>query len=319
MPCLLDIGWNDLFVPSVNCTSSDCYGRPKYVASASSSHSSNKTSVSIFYWVEQTWGLRTLDSLHLGELTIPNYVFEEASEVEGWLWPEDSAPIGVLGLARLPYHIRWSNLSSHNSFQRMLTDDLLGCAIFSLKLPQSHSDIGELLFGAVNDTYFRGRVSILDVTGHLIDPRLEWFSGGWQVQGHSARFGRHVFEDLSNKTAIFTSVFPEVGMPGRMLHHVEAALHPDTLGDVHCSKRLILPDFIITLGTGSRISSFVLSPWDYIRSSSKAIKGCSTIFVPSDEEKEEDYFLIGNLFLDRYYHIFDAENMTVASKICKHP
>lgn len=313
-PCLIDIGWNDMLVPSINCSSLDCFSRPKYAASASSTHQSSQDMISIFYWTTQSWGLRSQESLHIADLTIPGYVFGEASDVEGWLWPEDSSPISVLGLARVPYNTRWSNLSSLNSFQRMLKDDILEHRVFSLKLPQSDSEAGELLFGAVNNKYLRGQKAVLDINGHTIDPRNEWLSGGWQVQAQSAGFGADITGDLSNQSAIFTTIFPEVTLPRRLLKDFEAKLDGEILMDVHCDKRHLLPDFTLTLGTDDRSFSFVLSPWDYIRPSHKSVRGCRTIFVDSDEDGDGGYIRLGSFFLDRYYNVFDAGGMTVTSK-----
>lgn len=196
----------------------------------------------------------------------------------------------------------------------MTRDGQLKRALFSLKLPNSTSESGELLFGAINSTYMTGQSAVLDITGHLIDPRQEWISGGWQVQAFSAGFGADMTVDLSNQTAVFTTIFPEVGLPQRLLNQFQPLLDGDILFDIHCDKRFVLPDFTLVLVSGDRQFSFVLSPWDYIRHSKTATRGCRAIFVDSDEDGDAGYILVGSFFLDRYYNIFDAEGMTITSE-----
>lgn len=240
----------------------------------------------IIYWSTETWGFEAQESIHLADVTVHSHTFANTYAVEGWLWPEDSSPISVLGLAREPYHTMYSNLSSMNSFQRMLADNLLERQLFSLRLPQSVNEDGELLFGAVNQSLLGGNEAVLNVTGHYIDPGQEWLFGGWQVQAHAAAFGTNISVDLSNMTAIYSTIAPLISIPQRMLDEFEVLLGEDSTLDVHCDKRMVLPDFKIVLGSGSHTFSFVLTPWDYILANPNRPYGCESIFAATNEESD---------------------------------
>lgn len=316
LPVLLDLNWNDLFVPSSDCRTYFCFGRPKYNATSSSTHSTNGTRTDIRFWIMGTRGVKSADTIHLGSLSIHDFIFEEALTIGGEMWPDENAPLSVLGLSRVSYDTTWSNLSSLNPFQRAVTDKALTRPLFSLQLPKSEQDVGELLFGSVNPKHTHGITAVLPISDVVINHNIanESVNGGWHVQAQHARYGDDIFSDLSGRTAVYTTLFKELGLPHELAEIMQAKIG-DNLLEVPCARRHELPDFVIRLGSDDETFDFVLTPEDYIRDNPSSGLGCRTIFVDIEEENNDNLILLGSYFIDCFYHVFNAGNMTISRKL----
>lgn len=316
LPVLLDLNWSDLFVPSSNCSTYNCLSRPRYNASLSATHLTNGTRIYVGYWTMGTRGIRSQDTLHLGSLSIDDYIFEEALAVGGEVWPNWMGPLSILGLSRLPYETPWSNLSSLSPFQCLVADEKLGRHLFALRLPQSEHETGELRFGAVNPDYAHGPTAVLDISDVTSDHNIadEAINGRWQIYAQHAQYGDDIFSDLSGRRAVFSTLFKELGLTHGLAERISTTIGHNFL-DVPCTIRHRLPDFVIGLGSGNQTSEFVLSPEDYIREDPDSVYGCRAIFVDLEEEREDDLILLGSYFIDRFYHVFDAGSKTITCEL----
>ena len=74
---------SNLWVPSVQCTSIACFLHSKYDNSQSSSYKANGTEFSIQYGTGSMEGFVSRDQLTIGDITIKNQLFAEATKEPG--------------------------------------------------------------------------------------------------------------------------------------------------------------------------------------------------------------------------------------------
>ena len=74
---------SNLWVPSSKCTSIACFLHAKYESSASSTYKANGSEFSIQYGSGSMEGYVSQDTLRIGDLTIPNQDFAEATKEPG--------------------------------------------------------------------------------------------------------------------------------------------------------------------------------------------------------------------------------------------
>jgi saccharopepsin len=80
---VLDTGSSNLWVPGVKCTSIACFLHSKYDASASSTYKANGTEFAIRYGSGSLEGYVSQDTLTIGDITVKNQLFAEATKEPG--------------------------------------------------------------------------------------------------------------------------------------------------------------------------------------------------------------------------------------------
>lgn len=261
------------------------------------------------YWTKVIFGRASRDTLHIGDLSIPNFFFQEAFTVDDMLVLEDEGVLSVLGLGRLPYKTDWADLTAEHPFLRMLNGGMLDLDLFSL-LPPEQDQVGELVFGGVNAAYLQGQTATLEIAPSVVGRSIpqEALKGGWQVHARSASLGDDIVADLSNKTAVFTTLTDTLGLPPPLYSRLSAAIEDN----MACDKRHLLPKFTLGLGLGDRSYDFILSPEDYIRPRLGSSGGCWPIF--GSVEDDESFIFLGKHFIDQFYNVFDAGNREITRK-----
>lgn len=147
---ILDTGSSKFWVPSSKCRSDACAGHNKYNSSASPTYKANGTAFSINYGLGFAEGFLSQDTLGVGNLNVRKQVFGEALKQTG-------APVasfdGILGLA-------YDSLSGGVTppFYNMIRQGLLDEPVFSFRLGPSEEDPGEVVFGGVNRSAYKGSI-----------------------------------------------------------------------------------------------------------------------------------------------------------------
>ena len=80
---ILDTGSSNLWVPSTKCSSIACFLHAKYDSSQSSTYVANGTSFKIQYGSGSMEGFVSKDLLTIGDLSIPDQDFAEATKEPG--------------------------------------------------------------------------------------------------------------------------------------------------------------------------------------------------------------------------------------------
>ena len=144
-------------------------------------------------------------------------------------------------------------------------------------------------------------------------------ASGWQVDARLASFGDDIFQDLSGRAAVYTTMWSlkEIAIPHDLYQRIMAIMGDNT-GRVSCSIRERLPDFVIKLGTDDRVFDFALDPWEYILDDRDASGNCSHLLLDAEDFGNDagpnNVVLLGTTFLGWFYHIFDADSKTITGE-----
>jgi len=316
----VDIGYTDVFVPSVRCCE-DLFER-RYNSSQSSTYRADNSPVFLNYAGFYTSGILSRDTMHVSGIEIQNQVFEEASEVRVvpfWDFPFES----VLGLARLPMsNVASSNFTVASAFHNMVSQKLLTRNMFSLKLSQSEPrhQPGELMFSGINHDLYKGELLTLPVTNVSSNARSGSYvlASGWQARARSVSLAAgpgfsSSYYPLLNYTAAFSTLYPFIALPPEVREDILRIIGADDYAAVDCDKRSELPNLTISLGPNS--FDFILTPWDYLRRDVPWYDGpkCQSV-ISVTEEDEEKYIILGSAFLGRFYSVFDYDEETISRK-----
>ncbi|KAL2075539.1 hypothetical protein VTL71DRAFT_482 [Oculimacula yallundae] len=331
----IDIDWSDTFVPSLFCVHQECTYHRLYDHTQSSSFQRNGTAVQMHYAGFYTSGFASVDTLRLGNMTIMNQAFEEATRLRPVpMWDDffDSA----IGLSRLQVDDAESSLRATNVFHNMIQQNLLDRNLFSLRLSDSRSGAsGELMFGDVNADLFVHPLVTFPVTTAYSSPaqyvgedRLAnvFLQSGWQIAASaislttlpSGTVEQPSFS-LVGYLAAFSTIYPYIMVPQTIRNSILQALGADN-GVVPCDTVDSLPFLAVGLGDNISSSPFVLQPWDFIRKVPKWEFGvdrddyeCEVQIAGYDELVDAVKFIVlGGAFLSRWYSVFDFDNATVS-------
>ena len=218
----------------------------------------------------------------------------------------------------------------------MIQQGLLHRNFFSLRLSDSNVNIsGELRFATTNtDLYIEPLITFPVSTIYSIDPRANIFlAPGWQISAQSLS---HVFPSSSSSSpssitpktshfsltgyvAAFSTVFPFISLPQAIGQSLLENLGVEPRGEVDCDTRDSLPSLVISLGSQSNSSPFVLKPRDYIRRQLKwddpwiHEDKCTVVIALHDEPPDSvKYIVLGSAFPARWYSVIDCDNAMIS-------
>ncbi|KAI8972223.1 acid protease [Trametes punicea] len=158
-----DTGSSDLWVPSLNCTSSYCSSKHKYDPAKSSTSSHKSGTFSIQYGDGSTVaGPVDTDTVSVAGVKVTNQYFSPVSTISSMFGSE--ADDGILGLAFPAI----SNLRQNPFFTNAKSQGAVKSGVFAFKLAKSGS---ELYLGGTDSSLYSGSIEYHPVTG----------SGFWQI------------------------------------------------------------------------------------------------------------------------------------------
>ncbi|KZT33959.1 Asp-domain-containing protein [Sistotremastrum suecicum HHB10207 ss-3] len=292
---VLDTGSSNFWVPSTSCNSIACYLHKKYDSTASSSFKKNGSEFEIYYDSGAISGIISQDVLSIGDLTIKSQDFGEALVEPGLGWAFSKFD-GILGLG-------FDTTSVNNivpPFINMVERKLLDKPIFSFRVGSSEEDAGEAVFGGIVDDHYKGEI-------HYVPVRR---SGHWEVGLDSVRFGDDVL-DLENTGAVIDTGYSLLGIPSDVAELINAQIgaQPSWTGQytVECDTVPSLPDIGFKLGG----RDYSLTSEDYIL---RVQQQCISSFQSFDSEVEQ-FWVLGSVFLRKYFTVFDYGSQEVGFAI----
>ncbi|KAF8914649.1 endopeptidase [Mucidula mucida] len=272
---ILDTGSSNLWVPSSQCTSIACFLHTKYDGSASSTYKANGSSFEIHYGSGSMEGFVSTDTLTMGDLTIKQQDFAEATKEPGLAFAFGKFD-GILGLA-------YDTISVNHitpPFYSMVNEKLLDAPVFAFRVGSSEDDGGE----ATSVAY-------------------------WEVELSKVAFGDDVLE-LENTGAAIDTGTSLIALPTDMAEMLNTQIGAKKSWNgqyqVDCAKVPSLPDLTFTFGT----KDYSLKGTDYILE----VQGtCISAFTGLDINLPDggSIWIIGDVFLRRYYTVYDLEKNAV--------
>jgi saccharopepsin len=284
---ILDTGSSNLWVPSTQCTSIACFLHAKYDSSASSSYKANGSEFSIQYGSGSMEGFVSQDTLNIGDLSIKGQDFAEATKEPGLAFAFGKFD-GILGLG-------YDTISVNHitpPFYSMINKGLLDSPVFSFRLGSSEEDGGEAVFGGIDDNAYTGKISYVPVRRKAY----------WEVEIESMSFGDDELE-LENTGAAIDTGTSLIVLPtdiAEMLNsQIGATKSWNGQYQVDCAKVPDLPDLSFVFDG----KPYPLKGTEYILD----VQGtCISAFMGMDINiPGGDLWIIGDVFLRRYFTVYD--------------
>jgi saccharopepsin len=278
----------------------------------------------MIYWgVEgiQTYGKISEDSLHISGLEIKNQLFEEATRWHPGGLTSDTFFDTVLGLALRSTYDEWGNFSAAGPFQNLVKKKLLRENVFSLTLPRTENERGEIVFGGLPENVTRETL----IEGPLNDTRLGegdalwdfYSSNGWQVLVENIAMNPESSQNTlpileEQHIAVITSSYPYIGLLKNTAKKANELIGLTDGGTwIDCGARSSLPDLVIAFGAQKQIT---LTAADYMLEVYDEIYGrlkCVSTFASLGDSGESGMILLGSPFLAGLYSVFDADRKSI--------
>ncbi|XP_051886233.1 nothepsin [Pristis pectinata] len=292
---VFDTGSSNLWVPSAYCISEACKPHQRFQSFFSSSYSPRGNSFAIRYGTGQLVGVLGKDKLEIGSIIVQGQEFGESVYEPGSTFTLAQFD-GILGLG---YPVLAEG-GAVPVFDRMMHQGLLEAPVFSFLLNREmdrHRG-GELLLGGINHSQYTGEINWVRVTQKKY----------WQISLQNIKFHNTVVcrNGCSAIVDTGTSLIAGPYMEVKQMFHNFADFQVG-MGEylVECKKTLRLPNVTFTIEG----VEYTLEAEDYIkkldRGSSTCLYGFQAINMYSSGDP---LWILGDVFLAKYYTIFDRGN-----------
>ncbi|KAI8882875.1 acid protease [Backusella circina FSU 941] len=326
----LDTGSSDLWVPSVNCPSSQC---PLSRFDSSKSTTFNETEIDkngfeINYGIGSAHGSYGRDNVHLGAITIKNQLFGLATTTSELILMDiqDHSKLTSNGILGLGYPALTSGKNKYDPFVfQLAAQGVITKPIFSVSMGSFHHTgwSGEIIFGGVNPEKYTGSIYYSPVL------HVEGEKTYWMVEGEGVTI------QSGNKMLLLNHTFPTnrgvIIDTGTTLTYVDRVLAEEIIMAIvgrrvrldpssgtyplPCQSSLPHDTFDLTLKNHLKITIPVedlIIPLDGkpVNESGQCIFGIAPWMTTGTSAKmdKNGWILVGDSVLRSTFLIFDMEN-----------
>ncbi|KAF9158267.1 Vacuolar protease A [Actinomortierella ambigua] len=298
---VFDTGSSNLWVPSTHCNSIACFLHRRYDSTSSSTFKQNGTEFAIQYGSGSLEGIISNDVLEVAGIKVKNQDFGESVKEPGLAFAFGKFD-GIFGLGYDTISVK----GVVPPFYSMVNAGLLDAPQIGFYLSKTAGENGaggEMTLGGVNKDRFEG-----DIQWH--DVRRKAY---WEVDLAKIALGDDEVE-LNGGAVIDTGsslIVLDLTMAELINKEIGAKKNYAGQYTVDCSVVPSLPDFKIWLGK----TEYVLKGEDYILN---AGGNCLSGFMGMDfPEQLKDLWIVGDVFLRKYYSIYDLGKNRVGFALAK--
>jgi len=299
---IFDTGSSDLWVASKDCGGlfGSCGSHAKYDHSKSNSYLANGTKFHIEYGSGPVDGYQSVDQVQVGSINIKNQNFAEVTDASGLgaafkLGKFD----GILGLA-------WptiAQIKGSTVFQSMVSQARITNQ-FAFFLGNVDGEAGTLVFGGTDPAHYTGEFSYVPVVSKTY----------WEIKLDQLKVGSTVYNNapyaiVDSGTSLLTGPSTEVA---KLAAQVGAKPFINGEYTVACKDVPNLPNLEFTLGG----KVYSLSGAEYtIPDGTMCLFGIIGLDVPAPAGP---LWILGDIFMRKFYTVFDTENSRVGFALAKH-
>uniref|UniRef100_A0A8C5N8C9 Cathepsin E-like n=1 Tax=Gouania willdenowi TaxID=441366 RepID=A0A8C5N8C9_GOUWI len=286
---VLDTGSADLWVPSSYCVSQACALHRRFKAFESSSFHHDGRMFGIHYGSGHLLGVMGRDTLKIGGLTAINQEFGESVYEPGATFVLAKFD-GVLGLG-FP---SLAEILGNPVFDNMMAQKIVDKPVFSFYLSRCDHPDGELLLGGIDESLYNGPINWIPLTS----------KGYWQIKMDSGRCGLCVAAIVDTGTSLIAGPTNDSFLLQQLI-----GATPTNIGEVMSS----LPHVTFALGG----VDYTLTAEHYVRRVGiTCLYGFQAVDIVTPEGP---LWILGDVFLRRFYSVFDRGQERVGLAVAKQP
>ncbi|KFQ90889.1 Pepsin A, partial [Nipponia nippon] len=287
---IFDTGSSNLWVPSVYCSSPACGNHKLFNPADSSTFISTNDSLSIAYGTGSMTGFLGYDTVRVAGIDVVNQIFGLSETEPGYFFyyaPFD----GILGLA-------YPSIASSGAtpvFDNMMLEDLVSSDLFSVYLSNNEQKGSFVLFGGIDPLYTINGITWIPLSAETY----------WQITMESVSVGGKTVACSAGCQAIVDTGTSLLAMPNQALGNILSALGASSNGQINCKSISSLPNVVFNING----NAFPVPPSAYvIQSDGYCSLGFEGMNVPTESG---ELWILGDVFIRKYYVIFDRANNMV--------
>eukprot|EP00028_Trichosphaerium_sp_Am-I-7-wt_P008821 CAMPEP_0168523844 /NCGR_PEP_ID=MMETSP0405-20121227/10247_1 /TAXON_ID=498012 /ORGANISM="Trichosphaerium sp, Strain Am-I-7 wt" /LENGTH=360 /DNA_ID=CAMNT_0008545839 /DNA_START=113 /DNA_END=1195 /DNA_ORIENTATION=+ len=306
---IFDTGSSNLWIPSKKCTTRTCTSHRQYDSSASSTYKANGTHWQIFYGTGDADGFLSTDTFSLADLKVKNQTFGEALQEDPTAF--GNAPFdGLMGLA-------FQSISQDKvvpPFYNMMAQGLISENLFGFWLSNDPGkNGGEMDIGGIDNAKFTGPITYVPLAGEQY-----WQFGVDSYGLAGSNLGwcntRPCFSIADTGTSLFAGPVRYINALNRKLGAMN--IQGNWIFET-CDILTSGPAFTVTISG----VDFELTPEDYVlqipyQGQTVCLSGFQG--MPA-QAGSPDLYILGDIFIRKYYTIFDFGNKRVGFAKAVHP
>ncbi|BFG02817.1 pepsin-2B-like [Drosophila madeirensis] len=278
---LFDTGSANLWIPSVNCYSLDCYNHQQYFSGDSTTYQANGTVFSITYGSGSVSGILSTDVVTVAGLQIAGQTFGEATTETGTSMG-DATFDGIFGMAYASLAVDGVQPPFYNLWNQSLVD----APVFSFYLEtngtQAASYGGELILGGSDASLYVGNLVYAPVSSQAY----------WQFQMDGVTLGGTTL--CTNCQAVADTGTSLLIAPYDIYLTILSLISQE----LSCTAISSLPTLTITISG----VPFQIPPSAYV------VQVDSACTLGIEYIQGTDFWILGDIFIGRYYTEFDLGN-----------
>ncbi|XP_033026496.1 cathepsin D-like [Lacerta agilis] len=324
---VFDTGSSNLWVPSSKCCLFHlaCWVHSHYRSFFSWTHKANDSKFAIHYGSGSLKGFLSQDVLRIGNLTVVNQTFAEATDLPGLVFVAAKFD-GIMGLG-------YPSISVNNitpPFDNMMKNKLLKKNVFSFHLCNTangyENNGGEVVFGDINHDAYEGKLHYIPVSRKAYwQIKIDKITVEKQSKSEKCWPWRLFDKDNSTKLCkdscqgIVDTGTSLITGPSDEIKELQKAIGAEHIMGgqyaIDCSKLPELPNMTFHLGG----KPFALTPKDYVLQISQGgVTVCLSGFMSLDIPKPTGpLWILGDVFLRRFYSVFDRDHDQVGLAVSK--